>query len=190
MGEGEGKRKRNRIRCKIDDLPQAQKDMVRLMLMDTANTYLEISEYLRNEGYDISKSAVGRYALRQNAVAQRLSEVQEQTRLLVNAVKDDPDVDYTEASMRMLITSLTEKIATAQEEFDQMDLAEAGRLIVSLSRTKVYKERVRADIEKRAKVALEAFKTEIKAELSGHEPELMQRLIEVADRVADRMMEG
>lgn len=183
------KKKRSRIRCKIDALPEEQKDMVRLMLMDTSNTYLDIAQELQEQGYEISKSAVGRYALRQNAVAKRLSEVQEQTRLLVEAVKHDPDVDYTEASMRMLITSLTEKIATAQEEFDQMDLAEAGRLIVSLSRTKVYKERVKAEIEKRAKVALELFKKEVKAELSGQEPELSRRLMEVADRVANRMME-
>lgn len=184
-----GEKKRTRIRCKIDALPEELKAKVQEMLMDTSNTYLDIAMYLNEEGYEISKSAVGRYALRQNAVAKRLSEVQEQTRMLVEAVKQDPDVDYTEASMRMLITSLTEKIATAQEEFDQMDLAEAGRLIVSLSRTKVYKDRVKAEIEKRAKVALELFKKEVKAELAGQEPELSRRLLEVADRVATRMME-
>lgn len=184
-----GEKKRTRIRCKIDALPEELKSKVLEMLMDTSNTYLDIAQHLNEEGYEISKSAVGRYALRQNAVAKRLSEVQEQTRLLVEAVKQDPDVDYTEASMRMLITSLTEKIATAQEEFDQMDLAEAGRLIVSLSRTKVYKDRVKAEIEKRAKVALELFKKEVKAELSGQEPELSRKLMEVADRVANRMLE-
>ncbi len=182
-------KKRTRIRCKIDALPDDIKAMVHDMLADTRYTYLDISLALDELGYEISKSSVGRYALRQNAVVKRLTEVQEQTRLLVEAVKDNPDVDYTEASMRMLITSLTEKIATAQEEFDKMDLAEAGRLIVSLSRTKVYKDRVKAEIEKRAKVALEYFKREIKAELAGKEPELMKRLIEVADRVADRLME-
>lgn len=182
-------KKRTRISCKIDALPEEMKGKVQEMLMDTSNTYLDISRFLYDEGYEISKSAVGRYALRQNAVAKRLSEVQEQTRLLVEAVKQDPDVDYTEASMRMLITSLTEKIATAQEEFDQMDLAEAGRLIVSLSRTKVYKDRVKAEIEKRAKVALELFKKEVRAELAGKEPELSRRLMDVADRIANRMLE-
>jgi len=182
-------KRRTRIRCKIDALPEELRAKVQEMLMDTSNTYLDISNFLYEQGYEISKSAVGRYALRQNAVAKRLAEVQEQTRMLVEAVKDNPDVDYTEASMRMLITALTEKIATAQEEFDQMDLAEAGRLIVSLSRTKVYKDRVKAEIEKRAKVALELFKKEVREELAGREPELSRRLMEVADRVAARMME-
>ena len=189
MSDEENKRKRTRIRCKIDELPVEMRDMVRLMLMDTTNTYLNIAEYLQEQDYDISKSAVGRYALRENAVGKRLREVQEQTRLLVQSVKDDPDIDYTEASMRMLITSLTEKIATAQEEFDNMPLDKAGRLIVAISRTKVYKDRVKADIEKRTKVALELFKKEVKAELAGQEPELSQRLLEVADRVAARLME-
>lgn len=182
------KRKKSRIRCKIDELPQDERDTVRLMLMDTSNTYLDIAEYLQNQGYEISKSAVGRYALRQNAVAQRLSEVQEHTKLLVEAVKQDPDVDYTEATMRMLITSLTEKIATAQEEFDQMDLAEAGRLVVSLSRTKVYKDRVKHEIKKRIELAFQGMETEMMAAIKSS-PELAQELKALLQRAKEKMMQ-
>lgn len=180
--------KKKRIRCKIDDLPEEQKNMVRLLLMDTSNTYLDISVYLQKEGYEISKSAVGRYALRQNAVAHRLSEVQEQTRLLVEAVKQDPDVDYTEASMRMLLASLTEKIATAQEEFDKMDLGEAGRLLVALSRTRVYKDRVRAEVKKKIELAFQGMEAEMMAAIKS-DPELAKELKALLQRAKEKMMQ-
>lgn len=180
--------KKKRIRCKIDDLPEEQKNMVRLLLMDTSNTYLEISEHLRKEGYDISKSAVGRYALRQNAVAQRLCEAQEQTKLLVEAVRQDPDVDYTEATMRMLMTSLTERIATAQEEFDKMDPAEAGRLVVAISRTRVYKDRVRAEVKKKIELAFQGMEADMMAAIKS-DPELAKELKTLLQRAKEKMMQ-
>ena len=36
------------------------------MLADTSNTYEYISQYLKLEGYEISKSSVGSYAMRSN----------------------------------------------------------------------------------------------------------------------------
>nr|WP_315974069.1 phage protein Gp27 family protein [Paenibacillus melissococcoides] len=34
------------------------------MLLDTRYTYWEISEYLEEQGFEVSKSSIGRYALR------------------------------------------------------------------------------------------------------------------------------
>lgn len=180
---------RTRVFSKIDELPEELKDEVNKMLFSPLVTYQDISLFLKEKGYEISKSAVGRYALRQNAVAQRLKEAQEQTRSLVNIIKQNPDTDYTEATMQMLMGALTEKIATAQEEFDDMPMDKAGRLVVALSRTKAYKDRVRMDLQKKAQLALEEFKREVYAELEKVEPELCERLIQVANRVAERLMQ-
>jgi hypothetical protein len=140
MGE---QRRRTRIRCKIDDLPPDVKVMVDLMLADTRNTYQMIADYIASTGNEVSKSAVGAYALRKNNAAQRLMEAQEQTKTLIEVVKNNPDADYTEGGLQILAGELTKKIAMAQEEFDEMPLDKAGRLMVQLSRTKVYKDRVR-----------------------------------------------
>ena len=128
--------KKTRISSKIDELPEIIRTNVDVMLADTSNTYQDISVFLKSQGYEISKSSVGRYAMRSNSAMQRLLEAQQQTEKLVQVVKQNPDADYTEAGMRMLMDGLINKMATAEEEFDQMPLDKAGRLLASLSRDK------------------------------------------------------
>ena len=53
------KRTRTRVSSKIDELPEALRVKVDVMLADTSNTYEYISQYLKQEGYEISKSSVG-----------------------------------------------------------------------------------------------------------------------------------
>ena len=185
MGE---KRQRTRIRSKIDDLPPDVKVMVDLMLADTRNTYQMIAEYIMNTVEDmyISKSAVGVYALRRNNAAQRLMEAQEQTRTLIEVVKNNPDADYTEGGLQILAGELTKKIAWAGEEFDEMPIDKAGRLMVQLSRTKVYKDKVKADLSAKAKKALDDFKKEVYAEFEKY-PDLLEKIIAIANQMAEKL---
>lgn len=104
------KKRRTRIFSKIDELPAELREEVNWMLYSPAYTYLDIALWLQENNYDISRSAVGRYALRQNAVAQKLREAQEQTKALVNVIKQNPEADYTEATMQMLMSELTKKL--------------------------------------------------------------------------------
>ena len=130
------KRSRTRVCSKLDELPEELRLKVDVMLADTSNTYEYISKYLKEEGYDISKSSVGRYAMRSNTATQRLLEAQAQTEKLIQVVKDNPNADYSEAAILMTMNGLINKVATAEEEFQEMPLDKAGRLIASLSRTK------------------------------------------------------
>lgn len=132
------KRTRTRVSSKIDELPEELRVKVDVMLADTSNTYEYISQYLKQEGYEISKSSVGRYAMRSNTATQRLLEAQAQTEQLIRVVKDNPDADYTEAAIMLTMNGLVNKVATAEEEFQEMPLDKAGRLIASLSRTVVF----------------------------------------------------
>ena len=81
MGE---QRTRQRVSSKIDELPDSLRMEVERMLADTSNTYEYISQFLKGEGYDISKSSVGRYATRTNNAMQRLLEAQAQTDRLIS----------------------------------------------------------------------------------------------------------
>ena len=155
------KRTKQRITSKIDELPEDLRMKVDVMLADTSNTYEYISQFLKGEGYDISKSSVGRYATRTNNAMQRLLEAQAQTDRLIQVVKENPEADYTEAAILLTMNGLLNKVATAEEEFNEMPLDKAGRLIASLSRTKVYKDRVKQDMRRKADIAFREMESEM-----------------------------
>lgn len=182
------KRTRTRVSSKIDELPEALRVKVDVMLADTSNTYEYISQYLKQEGYEISKSSVGRYAMRSNTATQRLLEAQVQTEQLIRVVKDNPDADYTEAAIMLTMNGLVNKVATAEEEFQEMPLDKAGRLIASLSRTKVYKDRVRQDMKKKADIAFKEMETEM-MKVIKNDPQSAEQLKDILTRAKERMME-
>lgn len=180
-------RKKNRVSCKIDLLPDEIKAQVDQMLSDTANTYQEISDFLKEQEYEVSRSAVGRYAMRTNSAMQRLMEAQKQTEALVNVVKKNPDADYTEAGLRILMDGLINRVATAEEEFDYLPLDKAGKLITALSRTKAYKDKVKQDMQEKVELAFQGMEQEI-LEAIQSEPELAEDLKRILQKAKLKML--
>ena len=178
------KRTKQRITSKIDELPEDLRMKVDVMLADTSNTYEYISQFLKGEGYDISKSSVGRYATRTNNAMQRLLEAQAQTDRLIQVVKENPEADYTEAAILLTMNGLLNKVATAEEEFNEMPLDKAGRLIASLSRTKVYKDRVKQDMRRKADIAFREMESEMLKVIKQDEKSAAQ-LKEILAKAAD-----
>lgn len=182
------KRTKQRITSKIDELPEDLRMKVDVMLADTSNTYEYISQFLKEEGYDISKSSVGRYATRTNNAMQRLLEAQAQTDRLIQVVKENPEADYTEAAILLTMNGLLNKVATAEEEFNEMPLDKAGRLIASLSRTKVYKDRMKQDMRRKADIAFREMESEMLKVIKQDEKSAAQ-LKEILAKAKERMME-
>lgn len=182
------KRTKQRITSKIDELPDELHTKIDVMLADTSNSYEYISQYLKGEGYEISRSSVGRYATRTNKTMQRILEAQAQTDRLIQVVKDNPDTDYTEAAILLTMNGLLNKVATAEEEWDEMPLDKAGRLIASLSRTKVYKDRVKQDMRKKADIAFQELEADMLKVIKQDEKSV-QMLREILTKAKDRMMQ-
>ena len=181
------KRTKTRITSKIDELPVEVKTQVDAMLTDPGTTYTNIAEWLVSMGFKVSKSSVGRYAMRSNTAAQRLLEAQSRTQALVNVVRQNPDADYTEAGLMLMMDGLINRLATAEDEFDYLPLDKVGRLIASLSRTKVYKDKVRQDMKDKADLAFKEMEEEIMKTIKS-DPELKVRLKEILTRAKELML--
>lgn len=181
-------RTKNRTAGKIDGLPPEVKEQVDTMLLDTAVTYTEISEWLINKGYEISRSSVGRYAMRTNSLTQRMLEAQQRTEALVKVVQNNPDADYSEAGMRLLMDGLVSRLATAEEEFDSLPIDKAGKLITALSRTKAYKDKVKQDMQKKVELAFQGMEAEIMAVLKA-DKQLSEDLKNILERAKTKMLE-
>ena len=181
------KRTKTRISSKIDELPEELRTKVDVLLTDTSNTYQYISEYLKNAGYEVSKSSVGRYAMRSNTAMQRLLEAKAQTEKLVKVAQQNPDLDYTDAAMMMLMDGLVNKLATAEDEFNDMPLDKAGRLIASLSRTKIYKDKVKQEMQKKADIAFKEMEVEI-MKVIRQDAESAEMLRSILRKAKERMV--
>jgi len=167
-----------RTRSKIDALPPELKDSVEQMILNPVEfTYLDISEYLKEKGYDISYVAVYRYARRMNANIQMVVTAQENFRRLVDEMEKYPDLDFTEALNRILAQKLIDRISSApDEEWASVEMDKAVKDAVALGRAAAYKKRTDAHIRDKQEAGLEEFKALIFDAMAKERPELYQQV--------------
>ena len=147
----------------------------------------ELAQLLKAEGYEISKSAIGRYAIRTTQAAQRVAQTIQRTQAIAQAVEAHPDLDYTKAASMVLMDGLMQRVSTAEDDFQEMPLDKAGRLIASLARNATYEKRVRQDMKKKAELAFEQMETELMAAIKQH-PELAGELHDVLERAREKVL--
>lgn len=181
MGE---KRNRTRTCSKIEQLPPDLKFEVDCRLADYKNSYDSICEYVDSQGYKISRTGLCRYAKKSEAAFNRLKQAQEQTEKLVSYIQSNPEVDFTEPAMKILMAGLIDRLATAEEEFETMPLDKAGRLVTSLARTKTYKDKVKQDMQKKAELAFQEMEADIMAAIKqdGKSVEAMKEILSKAKK--------
>lgn len=182
-----GERRRTRVSSTVDRLPDEIRVELDLRLADTANTYEELSAWLKEEGFEISKSAIGRYAIRSTQAAQRVAETLQRTQAIAQAVEAHPDLDYTKAASMVLMDGLMQRVSTAEDDFADMPLDKAGRLIASLQRNATYEKRVRQDMKKKAELAFDQLEAELMTAIKQH-PELAGELHSVLSRAREKVL--
>ena len=187
MSDKDQKRRRTRVSSSIDRLPPELKTQLDMKLTDTSNTYVELAEWLKAEGYDISKSAIGRYAIRSSKAAERVAETLQRTAAIAQAVEAHPDLDYTSAASMVLMDGLMRRVSTAEDEFAEMPLDKAGRLIASLARNATYERKVKADLKKKAELAFEQMEAELLG-LIKQDPELAAELSAVIAKAREKVL--
>ena len=169
----------------MDELPPEGRTLLDGLLADITYTYDAITDEMQRKGYDISRSSISRYALRQNAVAKRLQAAREQTTALLQVARDNKDIEATELATSILIDGLTQKIATAEEEFEAMPLEKAGKLLVQLQRSAVYKARMRATRAQACRDVEAAIMADMRNEIQN-DPDLLDRIAAITAAAADR----
>lgn len=174
-----------RVRFRVDEYPPEAKELLEAMLADVRNTYQDIAEAMTEKGWPITKSSVQRYAMRTEAAAARIRAAAEQTRVLIQSIKDGQDVEASEVGSALLLDGLIRRMATAEDEFDLMPLDKAGRLLVQLQRSGVYKQRWKNERRKTIDSLRDSMMMELRGEVQ-EDDELLSRLSSMVDRIAER----
>ena len=111
----------------------------------------------------------------------------QRTQAIAQAVESHPDLDYTKAASMVLMDGLMQRVSTAEDDFAEMPLDKAGRLIASLARNATYEKRVRQDMKKKAELAFDQMEVELMAAIKQH-PELTEELRDVLARAREKVV--
>ncbi len=121
---------------KMYQLPKDVLDQVNDMLLNENMKYSDIQHWLETEhDMKISLSSISNYAVKIYQAAQRVSDDLERTKFFIDYIGDKSELDASKATTAILKSGLLQKIATAEEEFNEMPVEKAGRLLVELNKS-------------------------------------------------------
>jgi hypothetical protein len=182
-------RERTRTCSKVDGLPEDMKKKLDEMLARTGEGYLDyqdISDEITEMGFPISRSSIGRYAIKNNSVVKRLKEAQMRTTMLLEAVKNNQNIEATEMATAMFVDQLVQKMATAESDIEDMPIGKAADLLIKMQRSTVYTAKYKLQYEKGVDDAANAIKKALTEELNK-DPELLAKISELADRATQNI---
>lgn len=174
---------------KMYQLPKDVLDQVNDMLLNENMKYSDIQYWLETEhNMKISLSSISNYAVKIYQAAQRISDDLERTKFFVDYIGDKSELDASKATTAILKSGLLQKIATAEEEFNEMPVEKAGRLLVELNRSEIARERLELDYKKKTELAFEELETRMYKLIKGY-PELRKKLVEVLKEAKQKWLE-
>ncbi len=175
-------RRRNGI---IDKLPIGLRETVNQMLLSGV-PYREIVEYLAGEGVEASRQAVCNYARKFLADTKMVHIAQDNFRVLTEAIERNPELDTSEAILRVISNSMLHTFTNMPEEawsdvkLDTL-LREANALIKGTAMKRRVDNRNRTEIER----AFEKHKNVLFDSLYKDHPALYRQLADVLAEMLD-----
>lgn len=174
---------------KMYQLPKDVLNQVNDLLLNENMKYSDIQHWLETEhGTKISLSSISNYAIKIYKAAQRVADDLERTKYFIDFIGNKSEVDASKATTAILKSGLLQKIATAEEEFNEMPVEKAGRLLVELNKAEIARERLELDYKKKMQLAFEAFECNIMDEVKKY-PEIKEKFASLLKEMKDKMQD-
>ncbi|MFH2012505.1 MAG: phage protein Gp27 family protein [Pseudomonadota bacterium] len=163
-----GKHTKIRRHSKVEDElpPEIRKEVNRLLI--EGEIYEDISDYLKGQGHDISRSSIGRYGKDFLNEYRKLLIIEDKSKILVSEVGGDGMV-LEEAVAKKMAATLLELLLE-----EGIDIKETPRIIsdfAKLQSSSTSRERAKMEFKKKAETACKNIKQ--KASKAGLSPEVM-----------------
>lgn len=144
---------RIRTSSSIDELPADARGKLEGMLADPNNglTYQDMVDIMAEDGYELSRAAICRYARRYLRHIRRMQVVQEQTRVMLQYMQENPATDLARQINALIQNGLMWRIVDGQEEIENMDIKDAIKYSIQAQRAAVYEYRYKDSQVERVK---------------------------------------
>lgn len=171
----EGRRRRSI--GKVDMLPDKHRTAVQDMLLSRRVSYRKICEYLAENGHVMSQMAISNFARKYLDQMQMVDMAQENLMMMAEMMDRYPNLDSTEALLRLCaqqaLNALTEM---PEEKWQAMDADDLMRQVNGLIRAASYKARVDSQNQNENERGLEAVKEIFFVDMAKENPELYARV--------------
>lgn len=172
---------RRRRNGKIARLPVALRDSVDKMLL-AGVSYREIVQFLRENDVELSRQAVCNYARQFLCTTQQLRMAQENYKLLLDEMERVPEMDTSEAIIRVVSNAILNTLANASpEDWKDINLGTLLRETNSLIKVTAHKQRADMLNKTAEERALLAVRVNLFTALEDKDPELYRRLCDTLD---------
>lgn len=142
----------------------------------------KIAKILKAEGFTLSSRAVRRTIRTSADAAVHLRKAEEETRILLDSIKDSPGTDIIDAANQLVAAKLLHYI----KDLDEMDFEEPKDMLSALesvSRSTVGIGRLKMEFSKGVKAAKKELEHELTNMLLEEDPELLHRLIQIISTI-------
>jgi len=167
------------------ELPPDLRDQLNSRLTDGRYTYDDITEWLGELGFAISRSAVGRYGAGFLARLERLKRSREQARTIVETNNGKPGTEMVEAAHLLAVDLVTEKLLIT-EDLEGADVVDILNVLAKLEASATKREALKLQHDRGVTAAEKRIQAQLRAELQAH-PELAERLSTVVAAAAEEV---
>lgn len=166
------RKRRNRKHSIIDGLEPSLKAAVEQMLL-SGSTYSEVVEFLADNGVGISTASVCRYAQAFNANLETLAIAQENFTRMLDAMEKYPNLDTTEAIIRLASQNMFTALANVSEEdWQDVSIDKLMRETNGLIRAAAYKKRIEIQNQETVENGLDAVQSIVFEAMAKERPDL------------------
>jgi len=171
-----------RTHSKVRRLPRKVREAVDDALMRGV-TYDEIVEWLKEKGHEVSRSSVGRYGKEFHKRLERLAEVREQTKAIVQEVSGRPATEMHEAANLLAVQQIFERLLDARDDIEEASIVKLIQAVAQLEKSAVWRERAKLAFKRNAEEA--AKKIEALGAEEGLSSEVLRKIREQVYGIVD-----
>ncbi|HYE35468.1 DUF3486 family protein [Methylocaldum sp.] len=142
-------------RSAVLQLPDPVKaELDRRLLEAGFSGYVALSEWLADQGYEISKSAIHKYGQEFEQRISALKVATEQAKAIAEAAPDEGNA-MNEALIRLVQQKAFDVLVNLSDEDKEVNLKDIGIMVARLSNASVKQKQYQAEVQAKAKSAAE-----------------------------------
>ncbi|WP_104372431.1 phage protein Gp27 family protein [Desulfocucumis palustris] len=164
---------------KVATLPPEIVEAVNDMLVK-GHTYQQIVNYLGQMGTPVSIASVGRYSKDFLTKFERLRQIRDQAKAIVDSNEDTPGTQLAEATSELALSMIMETL-TSLDNLQGEKVTELLKVLPKLADASTKREALKLQFNKGVEAASVRIKEALRKELEA-DPELMQRVIELVEQ--------